>query len=177
MIGFFLVLVSVICAMCRGLGKRVTELVYKRRLGLNFVVSAGQCEVLFLQYFIRGREFWYWSECGADTCPSDLEDMLLIQQPRPGLPKVESAWLRTASCYSDVTKMIQQLAGPEQDFYGRRTELLTTGSPILQAYLNQRIFDPARITNRWVACYIRLFPGSAWPFKPTEIVFDKRSNW
>jgi len=187
MIGFFLVLVSAICALCRGLSARIAELIHRRRLGHLVLMEsdADGRDVLFVQYFIRGREYWYWELCKKDQHGSltdsqfeelgeDLEETLLSQTVICGPPKVESAHLRTTRGLIDVTELLRQLSGPRRDFYGRLSEIVRDDDAIVGAYLQARsnlsecddLSIRAARLQKWVGCEVRIVPGSVMPFKP-----------
>ena len=177
MIGFFLVTISMICAVCGSLGERMTDFVCGRRLGRNTLRTVGSLEesrrVLFVQYFIRGKEFWCWTDYERVNL-QDLEDTLLGRPLAKGPPKVESACLRTTRSLVDVTHLLRQLSGPAKDFYGRQGEITASGGELLKAYLQARTFDlgyDLMFFSEWIGCDIRIVPGSVPPFRPLKVKF------
>lgn len=179
MIGTFLVFVAAICALLRCWWDRLEYYLYKTEIGdkVNVRVDSkigGVREVVFVQYFLRGREFWWWDTYapseweGDEWTDASLSDLLAQPLPRHRGHKVQNACLFTVDDEVDVTKMFQQLSGPRQDFryYKRQLDV-----DVVQAYLHARLAGETARYSDWLYVNLRVVPGSVAPFKPLRFEF------
>ena len=182
MIGFFLVFVSLVCAVCRGLMWRLQDVVYERRIGQTLYVETDDEEprtLYFVQFFIRGAEYWGWVEVDEDTeDPLDqewFEERFLHLEPDHRRPnKIDSARLVEQGwcCFEeDVTQLLRQLSGPGGNFYGEGRVFMSPG--FLKAYLQVRAVS---VPQPWDYCELRVVPGYMPPSAPLRIRFTQSTD-
>lgn len=179
MIGFFLVFVSLVCAVCRGWMWKLKDVVYQRRIGQTLYVETDDEEprmLYFVQFFVRGTEYWGWKEIdeGTDTL-LDFQEQLLGLEPVNRPHKIDSALLVEGKHFDElrfegVTQLLRELSGPDRNFYGKGTAVLTPG--FLKAYLQAR----AAMVECWDYCEVRVVPGSMPPFSPLRIRFTQSTD-
>ena len=172
MIGFFLVFVSLVCAVCRGWMRRLKDVIYERRIGQILFVETDDEEprmLYFVQFFVRGTEYWGWKE--VDRMSAGFQEQLLGLEPVDRPHKIDSAFLVEGIRFEElrfegVTQLLRELSGPDRNFYGEGTAVLTPG--FLKAYLEARGVD---VLRPWDYCELRVVPGSMPPFLPLRIPY------
>ena len=181
MIGTFLVFVAAVCAVFRCWWDRLEYYLYKTEIGENVHVSVdaegeGCRRLWFVQYFLRGREFWWW-KVAYEPLP-DIPPILEQSLSKRRGHKVQKASLVTIGDEIDVTKFLQQLSGPQGDFY----RSLDKDQPVLdadtvRAYLELRLSAQHLSTENpdteWLYMTMQVVPGSVAPFKPIRFAFCK----
>lgn len=176
MIGTFLVFVAAVCAVFRCWWDRLEYYLYKTKIGQTVEVyvatGTGFRRFLFVQYFLRGREFWWWTptanRCGREI-DEDVADLLDQSLPKRRGHKVQDACLFTVGGVVDVTEFLRQLSGPGGDFYWSRVPQPPLDADTVRAYLTLRML--AKDTD-WLFVDMRVVPGSVAPFKPLRFSFD-----
>ena len=187
MIGFLLVLISFVVACCRSLWRSLvgTRPCSKTGFGRRFHVVArsnrpfGHYEdLLFLQYFIRGNEYWFVA--GEPPLPSLCRTLTKASVRELARHKVDSAKLFSDTGKVDVTQWVRELAGPGMNFHGDLFApdigiAFGVNQDVLREYLMLRakLESPERqrdFEGRWSHCDVRIIPGSMEPFAP--LTFD-----
>lgn len=187
MIGTFLVFIAAVCAVFRCWWDRLEYYLYKTEIGHSIWVAhtepqgGPRHQSLFVQYFLRGREFWWWTPTTDIPWGYDAGAAYLLSQslPRCRGHKVQKACLVTVGDEIDVTKFLQQLSGPHGDFYRSLDE---GGQPLLdadtvRAYLGIRLpaqhLPTEKPDTEWLYMTMEVVPGSVPPFKPLVFDFNK----
>ena len=178
MIGTFLVFVAAVCALFRCWWDRLEYYLYKTEIGQSLEIilttRTGLRRFWFVQYFIRGREFWWWTPT-AGKCLAEIDEAaaeLLDQSlPKRRGHKVQDACLFTVGDAVDVTEFLRQLSGPGGDFYWSRVPQPPLDADTVKAYLTVRM--PAKDTD-WLSVTMRVVPGSVAPFKPLKFDLCKK---
>ena len=183
MIGTFLVFVAAVCAVFRCWWDRLEYYLYKTEIGQTVEVEVtrgtGFRHFLFVQYFLRGREFWWWTPTAGKSggeIDEDGADLLDQSLPKRRGKKVQSAFLNTGSDEIDVTELLQQLSGPQGDFYRSLDENQPVlDSDIVRAYLGIRLpkqhLPTEKPETEWLYMGMCVVPGSVAPFKPIRFDF------
>ena len=189
MIGTFLVMVAAVCAVFRCWWDRLEYYLYKTEIGHSIWVAhtepqgGPRHQSLFVQYFVRGREFWWWTPTdgvGGWFRNADVVELLQLNQslPKRRGHKVQNAYLITVGDEIDVTKFLQQLSGPQGDFY----RSLDEDQPVLdadtvRAYLGIRLpaqhLPTEKPETEWLYMGMCVVPGSVAPFRPIRFDFHK----
>ena len=185
MIGTFLVMVAAVCAVFRCWWDRLEYYLYKTKLGeIRYTRRESRPEsgFLFVQYFLSGREFWRWMPTSDILYQEDVDKAVadLLSQPLPKRrgKKVHSAFLITGSDKIDVTEFLQQLSGPQGNFY----KTFDQDQPVLdadtvRAYLGLRLpayhLSTGKPDTEWLYMGMCVVPGSMAPFRPIRFAFCK----
>lgn len=176
MIGTFLVFVAAVCAVFRCWWDRLEYYLYKTEIGelRHAVVTTEKgCRAFwFVQYFLRGREFWWWTptvdvsgrQVSEEEVHKAVAELLHQSLPKRRGHKVGHATLITETGQVDFTALFRQLSGPSQDFY--KNDVLDVD--VVQAYVSAR-FDG--LVSDCLYVDLCIVPGSVAPFRPIRFDF------
>ena len=190
MIGAFLVFVATVCAVFRYWWDRLEDCMHETKMGELEKVGLrkdpdGGPWLLFAQYFLRGKEFWWWMptvdvsgrQISEEEIKEAMSELMHQSLSKHRGHKVQSACLVTVGDDVDVrdkinvTKFLRQLSGPQGDYYrtlAQKSQPPPLDADAIRAYLACRL--PMSCTDRlpedWLYMTMCVVPGSVAPFKP-----------